>query len=57
MASPMLTCLRDTKVSLVLTEFYREVYGNHISGQDLTYKLVREGHYWQIMIKDYAYFI
>lgn len=50
--SPILRCLWEKEITLVLIEVHEETCGNHISWQSLAYKFLRVGYYWLTLMKD-----
>ncbi|XP_064950492.1 uncharacterized protein LOC135604769 [Musa acuminata AAA Group] len=49
---PLLRCLEPDKAQTVLAETHKGVYGEHISGQTLAHKILRQGYYWPTMCRD-----
>ena len=42
---PLLKCLLSFEVDYTLREVYEGICGNHLGGQALTYKILRQGYY------------
>lgn len=54
---PMLRYLGENKIALVFTKVHQGTCGSHIGGRELAHKLLNEGCYWPILMKDIAKFI
>ncbi|XP_065050377.1 uncharacterized protein LOC135680425 [Musa acuminata AAA Group] len=49
---PLLRCLEPDEAQMVLTETHEGVCGEHIGGQTLAHKILRQGYYWATMCQD-----
>ncbi|XP_065017243.1 uncharacterized protein LOC135643806 [Musa acuminata AAA Group] len=49
---PLLRCLEPNEARTVLAEVYEGVCGEHIGGQTLAHKILRQGYYWPTMCRD-----
>ena len=47
--SPLLKCLSPSEVDYALREVHEGIYGNHLGGRALSYKILRQGYYWPTM--------
>jgi len=56
-ATPMLGCLGESEINLVLLEVHEGVCGSHIGGRALSAKLLRAGYYWPTMLQDCSEFV
>ena len=50
--TPILKCIAGKDADYVLREVHEGVYGNHIGGRALAGKVLRQGYYWPIMLRD-----
>ena len=50
--TPILKCIAREDANYVLREVYEDVCGNHIGAWALAGKVLRQGYYWPIMLKD-----
>ena len=50
----LLKYLGLTHIDYALKEVHEEIYGNHLGGKSLAYKVLRQGYYWPTMKKDAA---
>ena len=49
---PLLKCLPPSDMDYVLREVHEGIYGNHLDGWALTYKILRQGYYWLAIHED-----
>lgn len=56
-ATPILRCLGEEEINLVLLEVHEGVYGSHIDGRASASKLLRPGYYWPTVIQDNTEFV
>ena len=47
--SPLLKCLTPTEADYAMREVHEGICGNHLGGQTLSYKILRQGYYWPTM--------
>ena len=50
--TPILKCIAGGDADYVLREVHEGVYGNHIGARALAGKVLRQGYYWPIMLRD-----
>ena len=50
--TPILKCIARKDTEYVLTEVHEGIYGNHIGARALAGKVLRQGYYWPIILKD-----
>ena len=50
--APILKCIEERDVDYVLKEVHEGVCGNHIGAWALARKVLRQGYYWIIMLRD-----
>ena len=50
--TPNLKCIAGEDANYVLREVHEGVYGNHIGARALAGKVLRQGYYWPIMLRD-----
>lgn len=48
----LLKCLRPFEVDYILWKIHEGIYGNHLGGRSLAYKVLRQGYYWLTMLED-----
>ena len=46
---PLLTCLPSFEVDYALRKVHEKIYGNHLEGRALSYKILWQGYYWPTM--------
>ena len=51
-SAPLLKCVRKEDVDYVLRKIHEGIYGNHIRARTLVGKVLRQGYYWPMMLKD-----
>ena len=51
-SSPLLKCLLPSEADYALREVHEGIYGNHLGGRMLAYKILRQGYYWPIIQDD-----
>ena len=51
-STPLLKCVDLRKGNHILQEIHEEVCGNHVGGQSLAYKALRQGYFWPTMKTD-----
>ena len=56
-SQPLLKCLGPTDADYTLREIHEGIYGDHLRGRLLAYKVIRQGYYWSMIQKDAADFI
>ncbi|XP_064966426.1 uncharacterized protein LOC135675229 [Musa acuminata AAA Group] len=49
---PLLRCFEPDEAQIVLAEVHERVCGEHIGGQTLAHKILRQGYYWPTMCRD-----
>ena len=49
---PLLKCVLPTKAKNIMWEIHEDTCGNHVGGQFLAFKALRQGYYWQTMEAD-----
>ena len=50
--TPILKCIAGKDADYVLREVHEDVCGNHIGARALAGKVLRQGYYWPIMLRD-----
>src|ERR1051325_4488025 len=56
-AFPMLRCVLEDGVNLVMKEVHEGVCGNHLGGRSLASKILGVDYYWPTMLKDCVHFV
>ena len=51
-SSPLLKCLLPSEADYALREVHEGICGNHLEGQALANKILRQGYYWPTMQDD-----
>ena len=46
---PLLKCLLPSEVDYAMREVHEGIYGNHLGGRALVYKILRQRYYWSTM--------
>ncbi|GAU12961.1 hypothetical protein TSUD_191520 [Trifolium subterraneum] len=49
---PLLKCVEETRVELILQEIHEGINGQHVGGRSLARKALRAGYYWPTMQND-----
>lgn len=52
LSSPIKSELHPLKVNFALGEVHEGIFGSHVKGCTLTYKILRHGYYWLSILKD-----
>ena len=50
--TPILKCIAGKNIEYVLREVHKGICGNHIGARALAGKILRQGYYWPIILKD-----
>lgn len=56
-ASPILQCLGEHEITLVLASVHKGPRHNHIGKKTLAHKLIRVEYYWPTLLKDNVSFV
>ena len=51
-SAPLLKCVRKEDADYVLKEVHEGICDNHIGARNLAGKVLRQGYYWPMMLKD-----
>ena len=53
---PLLKCVTPSEADYLMREIHEGICGNHIGGQSLAFKALKQGYYWPAMKSDYIEF-
>ena len=48
----LLRCMTPSEADYIIREIHEGIFGNHIGGQSLAFKALRQGYYWPSMKSD-----
>ena len=51
-STPLLKCVNLEQGNHILQEIHERIYRNHVGGQSLAYKALRQGYFWLTMKTD-----
>lgn len=49
---PLLHCIHSLEANFALQDVHEGIYGGHVGGYALAYKIMRQGYYWLSILKD-----
>ena len=52
----LLKCVPPSKAKYIMKKIHEGICGNHVRGQSLAFKTLRQGYYWPTMKADYMEF-
>ena len=56
-STPMLRCVTEIEITLIMREVHEGICDIHIIGRALSEKILRAGYYWPQMLQDCAEFV
>ena len=50
---PLLKCVIPSEAKYIMRKIHKGICGNHVGGQSLAFKALKQGYYWSTMKTDY----